>query len=158
MSWFFDTNVIVYALDASSDPRHPMADELVARHLLDGTLWISTQVLQETYSALVTKKGVAGATVLEGLRAFAPQRIVGATPGSVLRALDLGLSHRLSVWDALIVQAALDAGCTTLLSEDLQHGRRFGRLEVVNPFAPAVHEPPAAYRRRPAAAQTRRRS
>jgi len=58
--------------------------------------------------------------------------------------------HSLAFWDALIVQAALDAGCDVLLTEDMQHGRRFGELEVRNPFiAPGAHEPHAAsYRAR----------
>jgi predicted nucleic acid-binding protein len=43
--------------------------------------------------------------------------------------------RHLSFWDALVVRAALVSGCSRLLSEDLQAGRRFERLEVVNPFA-----------------------
>jgi predicted nucleic acid-binding protein len=42
--------------------------------------------------------------------------------------------HRIAFWDALIVEAALSRGCTTLLSEDLQDGRRFGALVIENPF------------------------
>lgn len=52
------------------------------------------------------------------------------------QALDL-----VRFWDGLIVLAALDAHCDVLRSEDLQHGRRFGSLEVVDPFLPAAaHE------------------
>ena len=54
-------------------------------------------------------------------------------------------AHSLSVWDGLIVQAALEAGCDALLTEDLQHGRRFGNLEIVNPFLAAAHEPRRRY-------------
>jgi predicted nucleic acid-binding protein len=51
------------------------------------------------------------------------------------RALELLQSHSLSVHDALIVAAALGAGCKTLWSEDLQHGKRFAaQLTVRNPF------------------------
>jgi len=39
-----------------------------------------------------------------------------------------------SFWDGLIIQAARSAGCRILYTEDLQHGRRFDGLEVVNPF------------------------
>jgi hypothetical protein len=49
------------------------------------------------------------------------------------------------VWDALIVQAALAARCTTLFTEDLQAGQRFGELEIVNPFDDAVHAPHAVW-------------
>lgn len=49
-------------------------------------------------------------------------------------AIDLHALHSLSFYDALIVQAALVSGCKRLLSEDLQHGARFGAVQVVNPF------------------------
>jgi predicted nucleic acid-binding protein len=50
------------------------------------------------------------------------------------RAMDLARDQSLSFYDALMVAAALDADCDVLFSEDLQHGRAFGGLEVVNPF------------------------
>ena len=57
------------------------------------------------------------------------------------RGIELLQAHSLSIWDSLMVQAALDARCDVLLSEDLQHGRRFGSLEVAKPFlAAAAHE------------------
>ena len=46
----------------------------------------------------------------------------------------LAREHRLSFHDALIVAAAIEAGCDTLFSEDMQHGRRIGGLMIVNPF------------------------
>jgi predicted nucleic acid-binding protein len=49
-------------------------------------------------------------------------------------AVALARDHRLSFHDALIVAAAQEAGCDTLYSEDMQHGRTLGRLRVVNPF------------------------
>jgi len=51
------------------------------------------------------------------------------------RALDLVEQHRFSLYDGLILAAALQAGCTTLYTEDLQHGRIIGRLTIRNPFA-----------------------
>jgi predicted nucleic acid-binding protein len=53
----------------------------------------------------------------------------------VVRAVARSREHRLSLWDALIVQAAHSRGCTRLLTEDLQDGRQFGALRVENPFA-----------------------
>lgn len=49
-------------------------------------------------------------------------------------AVTLAREHRLSFYDALIVAAALEAGCDTLFSEDLQHGRTIGPLRIRNPF------------------------
>jgi predicted nucleic acid-binding protein len=50
------------------------------------------------------------------------------------RAVVLARDHDLSFYDALIVAAALDAGCGVLCSEDLQHGQKFGTLRIENPF------------------------
>jgi predicted nucleic acid-binding protein len=50
-------------------------------------------------------------------------------------ALRLQNKHRLSWYDALIVQSAIQAGCSVLYSEDLQAGRQFGTLRVLDPFA-----------------------
>jgi predicted nucleic acid-binding protein len=46
----------------------------------------------------------------------------------------LAEDHQLSFYDALIVAAAIEAGCDTLFTEDMQHGRSFGGLSIVNPF------------------------
>jgi predicted nucleic acid-binding protein len=52
----------------------------------------------------------------------------------IFDAIDLSKRFQLSFWDALITQAALVAGCTRLLTEDLQHGLRIGNLTIENPF------------------------
>lgn len=75
------------------------------------------------------------------LEAYAQEQVLGTDAALVLRAIRLAQAHGLSHWDALIVQAAIDGGCKWLYSEDLQAGRRFGTLEVVNPFAVQVNEP-----------------
>ena len=56
------------------------------------------------------------------------------TPERYSRALELQERYRFSFWDALIVAAALEAGCTRLLTEDLQHGQVIEGLRVENPF------------------------
>ncbi|MEF7614330.1 PIN domain-containing protein [Aquincola sp. MAHUQ-54] len=145
MSTFFDSNVLVCALDASEGAKHTIADALIAQHISDRSLVISTQVLQETFSVLTRKKRLPADQVLDTLDVFRREKVVPADVASVLRALALCSRHQLSVWDALIVQAALDARCSTLLTEDLQLGMRFGALEVVNPFELAAHEPATAY-------------
>ena len=61
--------------------------------------------------------------------------VVTVTPALVLAAVDLNRLDAISFWDALIIRAAEQGGCETLYSEDLQAGRRFGPVRVVNPFA-----------------------
>lgn len=138
---FFDTNVLVYALDTRAGRKHEIADALLAEHLRAGTLVLSTQVLQETYAVLLRKLQAPPERALEAVSALAQERVVPSSASFVVDALALSIEHRLSSWDALIVQAALQARCELLFSEDLQAGRRFGSgLVVVNPFEQAVQE------------------
>ena len=145
MKAFFDTNVIVYAYDPDAGAKQLRAHRLIEEHARDGTLTVSVQVLQESYVNLVRKNHLEPEHALRLVDAVAANHVVPADAASVLRGLKLSQRYQLSPWDGLIVQAALDAGCTTLFTEDLQAGQRFGELEVVNPFVDAVHEPRAAY-------------
>ena len=75
---------------------------------------------------------------------FGPPRTPRAAKGAKKSNSCLFLGALCAPWDGLILQAALDAGCTTLFSEDFSAGARFGGLTVVNPFASQAHEPAAA--------------
>lgn len=154
MTTFVDSNVVVYAHDRSDTHKQARAAELLLELAAAGTLVLSTQVLQESYVNLLRKGLLAPADALSAIEALALNRVVVPNGDFVLRGFRLGQAERLSPWDALIVQAALDAGCTRLLSEDMNAGQRFGPLQIVNPFATAAHEPPAPM---PARARPRRR-
>ena len=141
MSFFFDTNVLVYLFDRADAVKRLQAQEVVAAHMRARDMVLSTQVLQELYVVLTRKNHLSAADALEVVTTFAQERVVPASADLVLRGLALGQQRQLSAWDALIVQAALDADCATLYSEDFQSGAQFGELVVVDPFATAVHEP-----------------
>jgi predicted nucleic acid-binding protein len=51
-------------------------------------------------------------------------------------AVDLSRSYGFNIYDSLILAAAEQAGCSTVYSEDMQHGQRIGQLTIVNPFLP----------------------
>ena len=150
MSCFFDTNVLVYVFDRAEPLKQARAQDLVTEHMSARDMVLSAQVLQELYVTLTRKKQLGAADALEVVTTFAQERIVPASADGVLRGLALSQQRQLSAWDALIVQAALDAGCTTLFSEDFQAGARFDDLVVVNPFSLQAHEPAPklAHRRR----------
>ena len=143
MSFFFDTNVLVYVFDRAESIKQARAQELVTAHMTARDMVLSTQVLQELYVTLTRKKQLGAADALEVVTTFAQERIVPASADLVLRGLALSQQRQLSAWDALIVQAALQAGCTTLYSEDFQNGARFDELVVLNPFLLQAHEPAA---------------
>jgi predicted nucleic acid-binding protein len=149
---FFDTNVVVYAYDRNAGLKRDRAKALIEAHVRSGTFVLSTQVMIESYNTLqraALLKREAALVIVEGL---AEEHVVATDAALVLRALRLSQRHQLSHWDGLIVQAALDAGCTALYSEDMQAGMRFGDLEIVNPFADAAHEARPAYAARKRAA------
>lgn len=131
---FIDTNILVYTDDAGAPSKKETAIDLIESALRGRQGVISTQVLQEYFSATTRKLGVAIETAKERTRFFGRLTVVQITPDDVLGAIDLVQLHQLSFWDALIVQAARKAGCTVLLSEDLQPGRLIEGLRIVNPF------------------------
>ena len=130
MKPFLDTNVLVYAA-LSDDPRRPAAEQLMAA---GGT--ISVQVLNEFVNVARGKLSWSWPDIEMMLALVRSQsrRVLDISVATHEAAIALARDHRLSFYDALIVAAAQEAGCDTLFTEDMQHGRKFGGLVVVNPF------------------------
>ena len=131
---FFDSNVLVYADDAGEPGKKKIAQELIREHFSLGSAVVSVQVMQEYFNA-VTKKlridpAVARAKV-ELMSRFVENQTL---PEDVLAAIDLHRLHQISIWDAMIVRMAQQSSARILYTEDLQHGRRFDSMEIVNPF------------------------
>jgi predicted nucleic acid-binding protein len=140
---FFDTNVIIYAFDRLDEAKHLVARRLLDEHVSDGSFSVSIQVLQEFY-AVATRKlrnpappAKARAIVAE----LAQHRVVEPTSGMLLRGIDLSVRRQLSLWDALILEAARDAGCSTVLTEDMAHGSSIEGLRITNPFRTGAATP-----------------
>ena len=129
MSQFFDTNILVYAfLDATKRER-------ALEVLSEGGL-ISIQVLNEFTNVALKKRKRSWPeieTAVGVIRARFP-KVILLTVEIHAAAVILAREHGLSIYDALIVAAALEAGCDTLFSEDMQHQRAFGAMRIVNPF------------------------
>jgi len=131
---FLDTNVLVYTDDRDAPAKRQRAHDLYAECRRDDSGVISTQVLQEYFVTATRKLGVESSLARRRAELFGRLHLVTVSLDDILAATDLHQVHGLSFWDALIVRAALVAGCSRLYTEDLQHGRRFERLEVINPF------------------------
>jgi predicted nucleic acid-binding protein len=129
---FFDTNVLIYAV-AQDDPRSTQAEELLAS---GGVL--SVQILNEFVSVARRKILMSWSDVTEALNAF---RVLCPSPLPITiklheAALKIAEKHGYNIYDALVVAAALEAGCATLYSEDLHDGQTIdGQLTIRNPFA-----------------------
>ena len=133
---FLDTNVLVYLFDQKDPDKQTRAQSILAAEGGEGTLILSTQVLQEFYSA-VTRKLTPPLPLEVAQRAverFSQFHVVPNDKALVLDAIALSRRHRISIWDALIIQAALRAGCTRLLTEDLHAGWEVQGLRLENPF------------------------
>ncbi len=135
MSAFFDTNVLLYADDADAGHKTAVARDLLRRSMAARTGVVSTQVLQEFYVNARKKLRLDGNAARARVEVYLGFDVVTVTPELVMAAVDLHRLDTVSFWDALVIRSAEQAGCDTLYSEDLQTGRRFGSVRVVNPFA-----------------------
>ncbi len=134
MASFIDTNVLVYA-EATDHPQKQVAALALLRRLkLAGEGVISTQVLQEFANVALRKLALDFSHVRSQLAAHLQFEIVQVTPTIIQAALDLHQTRSLSFFDAIIVQAAISAGCNTLYSEDLSTGEVIRGVRIVNPF------------------------
>lgn len=131
---FFDSNVLVYTDDADATEKRERALDLWEAHRRAGHAVISVQVLQEYYRVATAKLGVDPSVAVEKVMLFRRADVVQPGSDDVIAAARLGIEHRLSFWDAMIVHMAMAADCAVLFSEDLQHGQRFAGLEIHNPF------------------------
>jgi predicted nucleic acid-binding protein len=128
---FFDTNVLIYAV-AKDDPRSTQAEELLS----SGGI-VSVQILNEFIAVARRKMLMSWNEVTEALDAF---RALCPSPLPIRievheAALKIAEDHGYSIYDALVVSAALEAGCATLYSEDLPDGQTIGgQLTIRNPF------------------------
>lgn len=128
---FVDTNVLLYLISADA------AKATLVEPLLAGRIIVSVQVLNEFANVARRKHALPWPVlteVLTDILHFAEVRPL--TLDIHLRGRALAERYGFSVYDALIVAAALEADCDTLLSEDLQHGQRVEKvLTIRNPFA-----------------------
>jgi predicted nucleic acid-binding protein len=139
---FFDTNVLVYLFDSGSTTKQGKARALLAETTVRSETLLSTQVLQEFYVAVTRKLATPldEQAALEAVEALAALPVNVVSIDTVLAAARRSRDSRLSFWDALIIQSAIEGGASTLLSEDLQDGFQTEGLTIRNPF----RRPPGA--------------
>lgn len=137
--YFLDTNVLVYSFDPSVPAKQAEAVRLIKAALYDGKGLISSQVIQEFITVATKKFDVPMSlhdcrkyldTVLSGLcRVFMSIDLYRS-------ALDVMERWGYSLYDSLIIAAALQTDCDILYSEDLHHHQKIHGLTIVDPFRP----------------------
>lgn len=130
-----DTNILVYTVDRDSGARHEQSKELFARASKNDCV-LTVQALAEFFH-VTTRKGLlpvsqARAFVRSWLEVF---EIASADEQALGEAMDAVTEHRFSFWDAMMWATARRAGCSAVVSEDMQDGRLLGGVEFINPFA-----------------------
>lgn len=156
MASLVDTNVLVYRFD----PRDPVKQKIATRLLEDGiaaqSLAIAQQAVVEFVAAMIRpQRNLGGEPLLplaealleaEGLITQFP--VLYPTRAMLVTAMRGAATYGLPWFDAQMWACAEVNGMPEILSEDFQHGRHYGSVRAVNPFAPSgsgVHELPALY-------------
>lgn len=125
---FLDSNILIYAL--ADDPRADVALALVEA---GGT--ISAQVRTEVAHVLRRKIGLDWPGIAGAMDLFTSLlEVVPVTPEAAAAALAIAEETGYSLWDAQILASAIEAGCGVVYTEDMQHGRHIGGLDIRNPF------------------------
>lgn len=131
---FLDSNILVYLFDEDFPEKQARVRILIADRV--GDLVLSVQVLGEFFN-VVTRKirhPLAPEEALQATDGFEAFEVWPIHRVLARNAMKRSLASRLSYRDSLIVETALEARATVLLTEDLQDGQRFGDLRVQNPF------------------------
>lgn len=133
---FVDTNVLVYAHDNSAGSKREIARDLLKRLWQERTGRLSVQVLLEFFWTVTRKvaEPLSPQKAAEIVDDLAGWDVYSPGPAEVMQAIRWATRHRLNIWDAMIVTAAIESGAETLWTEDLQDGRRFETAIVRNPF------------------------
>ncbi len=131
-----DTNVLVYAHDASNPIKQAKAQQIIKQGTVSGKACVSAQVLGELFDVLTRKIAhpLTPADTLRLVQSFGKLGVIEISFLTVRLALHFVLSADISYWDALILAAARLGDCSTVYSEDLAHGMILDGVTVINPF------------------------
>lgn len=135
--FFLDTNVFIYSFDGGARAKQERSRALIRRALDERCGVVSGQVVQEFFNVALRKFAAPmsfGEMQAYAATVFRPLCRVFTDFNLLLRALRIVHNFSLSFYDALIIAAALEAGCAVVYSEDMHHGLVVETVEVVNPF------------------------
>jgi predicted nucleic acid-binding protein len=136
MKWFIDTNVFLYIRDTSEPAKGAMCEAWLKRLQSHGQIIISPQVINEVFSNLLKAatsevERATAETFSQGLLPWCDAKLDREVVSS---AFALRRRYQLSWWDSILIQSAITAGADRLLTEDLNDGQVYGRLQAINPF------------------------
>ncbi len=130
---FLDATVPVYAQDAGLPKKQSKSREIIGQFADSGDGVISTQVMQDFFVAVTRKLGVEPLVAKGVLKTFTVFEVIQVSPTLIHEAVDCSILNQLSFWDSLILAAAASAGCSTILSEDLNPNQTILGVKGQNP-------------------------
>lgn len=135
--FFLDTNIFIHSFDTAAPAKKVLAERLIRKALATHKGVVSYQVVQEFFNVALRRfarpLGWSEAEQYLG-SVFRPMLAVHTSQALYAEALHIHFTSGLSWYDCLIVGSAMQAECKVLYTEDLQHGQKFGSLQVVNPY------------------------
>lgn len=133
---FLDTNILVYAYDQHDPQKQKKAQGLLTDGIRQENFFISVQVLGEFFNAVTRRipQPMSSDDAHEIISTMSVMPVQEIDLSMVKRALETHKRYQISYWDSLIVSAAERAGCTIILSEDLNDGQTYNNIVVRNPF------------------------
>jgi predicted nucleic acid-binding protein len=133
-----DTNILAYA-EGVNDPEREAQAIRLTNALASDTTFVPVQVLGELFNVLI-KRGFVRSRAQEAVVQWSETFIlIGTTADLMLFASKIAVQHRLKIWDAVVLAAAREVGCSVLISEDLQNGFAWEGVTVCNPFLTKPH-------------------
>jgi predicted nucleic acid-binding protein len=139
----FDSNILIYMAGGVTTADHHKVEQSFAIYsdlLETEELVVPVQALGEAYRVLTRKFKFPVDVVKRILSEWEDSFTAAGTQHTTLQdAVEIASTHGLQIWDAIILAASFEAGCSILLSEDMQHGFVWRGLTVINPFADDPH-------------------
>jgi predicted nucleic acid-binding protein len=124
----------VYAHDGGAGRKHDLSVNLLKRLFEEANGALSVQVLSEFYSAATKKLSMKSEEAEEAITDLTGWTIHRPGPSDVLKTIRLSRRYKISWWDALVINSAIELGSSVLWSEDLTDGQRYGTVTVRSPF------------------------
>lgn len=136
MTIALDTNILVYATGVDDEHRQRRAIDLLAR-IDDREIILPVQVLGEYFRVLTKLSHREAASIVLAWRTRFD--CVDTSAHVLEQALQVTTDHHLSIWDAIVLASAAEAGCSMLISEDMHNGFTWAGVTIVDPFALPAH-------------------
>lgn len=141
--YFLDTNLFIYQIETEDEAKAAVANQIIRLGIETDNACISFQVVQECLNTIVRKAEIC-LTKEQAIHyldaSLSPLLRIYPSIPLYRRGLNIQSRYKFSFYDSLIIAAALEAGCKTLYSEDLQHGQRIEGLTIQNPFSDKTHK------------------